>query len=343
MCGEPVTAPLSARLADAVLVVWFYPYKTIVPLRLAAFYVRGNASLVHLTEPRYAVCAAAVLVTCILAWVMRRRCPGFTATWSAYLIILAPNSGLVRFLPQFAADRYSYAASLPWVVLLAAGLAWAIRERRWVATGCWAIVGPLAIGLVIASWYQTATWRHSLALWNHALEAGQGQSVDVQVALGNALEEKGREIEALDHYTAAAKLGPNSLLARVDLAVALTNLGKPEAAVEELRELVQNRQHDPQARLALGNILMHSGEYEQAVVALEAALKLDPYLFEAHRDLGILLALRGDRKGAIAALRAALRIQPDDPRVKADLAMLLAGRAAVQIRPEPARSPFGTL
>ena len=145
--GEAFDAPLSARLADAALVVWFYPYKTIVPSRLAVFYTRADASLVHLTEPRYALCAAAVLATCVLAWVMRRRCPGFTAAWLAYLIILAPNSGLVRYLPQFAADRYSYAASLPWVVLLAGGLAWAVRERRWAATACWAVVGPLAIGL----------------------------------------------------------------------------------------------------------------------------------------------------------------------------------------------------
>ena len=187
MSGESVAAPLSARLADAALAVWFYPYKTLVPSRLAIFYPRVDASLVFLSEPRYALCAAAVLATCVLAWVMRRRCPGFTAAWAAYLIILAPNSGLVRFLPQFAADRYSYAASLPWVVLLAGGLAWAVRERRWAATACWAVVGPLAIGLLIASWYQTATWRHSLALWDHALEAGQGQSVDVQLALGDSL------------------------------------------------------------------------------------------------------------------------------------------------------------
>ena len=112
------------------------------------------------------------------------------------------------------------------MVLLAGGLAWAVRERRWAGTACWAVVGPLAIGLAISSWYQTATWRHSLALWNHALESGQGQSVDVQVALGEALDEKGRGIEALDHYITAVELGPNSAYARVDLAVSLTRHGQ---------------------------------------------------------------------------------------------------------------------
>jgi len=326
--GEAIAAPLSARLADAALVVWFYPYKTFVPSRLAVFYTRADASLVHLAEPRYAVCAAAVLATCVLAWVMRRRCPGFTAAWLVYLIILAPNSGLVRFLPQFAADRYSYAASLPWVVLLAGGLAWVVRERRWAAAACWAVVGPLVIGLAIASWYQTATWRHSLALWNHAVESGQGQSVEAQVALGNALEEKGRVIEALDHYIAAVELGPNSLLARFDLAVTLARLGNRNAAIQELRGFFQNRKDDPQARYQLGNALVNIEAYDQAVVALRAALQLDPDSFEAHRDLGIVLALHGNRQEAIAALQAALRIRPYDPQVKGNLDLLLADRVA---------------
>ena len=335
-CGEPVTAPLSARLSDAALVVWFYPYKTVLPSRLGPFYTRADASLVHLTEPRYALCAAAVLATCAFAWTMRRRCPGFTATWLAYLIILAPNSGLVRFLPQFAADRYSYASSLPWVVLLAGGLAWAIRERRRAVTGCWAVVGTLAIGLLISSWYQTAIWRDSLARWSHALEAGQGQSVDAQVAMGNALEEKGRPIEALDYYMTAVKLGPNSLLARVDLAHSLTRLGYRDAAIQELREFVGNRQDDSQARYALGAALMGIRAYDEAIVALCAALQLDPDLFEAHRDLGVVLALRGERNEAIAVLHAAERIRPRDPRVKTYLSMLMAGRVVVEILPEPA-------
>jgi len=104
---------LSARLADTAQSVWFYPYKTLIPARLTVVYPREDASGVHLAEPRHAMCAVAVVVTCALAWALRRCWPGLTAAWLAYLIILAPTSGLVRFSPLFAADRYSYAASLP--------------------------------------------------------------------------------------------------------------------------------------------------------------------------------------------------------------------------------------
>src|SRR5208337_4435538 len=97
--------------------------------------------------------------------------------------------------------------------------------------------------------------------------------------------EKGRGIEALDHYIKAVQIAPNSPLARIDLALLLTRLGNRGAAIQELREFVRNRQDDPQAHSDLGNGLIVLGEYDEAVVALRAALQLDPDLFEAHRDL----------------------------------------------------------
>ena len=292
--------------------------------------------VVHRAGPSFALCAVGVVAVCLLAWLLRRRVPAFAAAWAAYLIILAPSSGLVRFSAQFAADRYSYAASLPWVPMLAGGLVYAIRSWASIRTTSVATVEVVALGLSTMSWYQTATWRDSLTLWNHALESGQGQSVFAQLALGEALDEKGRGIEALDHYNTAVDLGPNSRDARVALALSLTRLGNRGAAIQELREFFRDRQDDPQARYAFGNILMIIGAYDQAVVALRAALQLDPDLFEAHRDLGVVLALRGNREEAIAALRAALRIRPDDPQVKANLAMLMAGRTAAGILPGPA-------
>ena len=177
--GDPISAPLSARLADAAYGVWFYPCKTIAPIGLTIIYPREESSVVHLSEPSFALCAAGVVAVCILAWLLRRRVPALTAAWAAYLIILAPSSGLVRFSTWFAADRYSYAASLPWVPILAGGLVYAIRSRASIRTTSVALVGVVALGLSTMSWLQCATWRNSLELWTHALEAGSDRSFEV--------------------------------------------------------------------------------------------------------------------------------------------------------------------
>ena len=108
--------PLGA-LALAAYSVWFYPAKTLWPLNLNAYYMRPIP--LDWTEPRFLLSMAAVVaVSGILVW-MHRRFPGAFAAWLAYLVLLAPNSGLVVAGKQLAADRYSYFASLAWVVPVA--------------------------------------------------------------------------------------------------------------------------------------------------------------------------------------------------------------------------------
>lgn len=328
LSGKAVARTVSARLADAAQVVWFYPYKTLVPVRLSAFYPRLEFGLFDLSDPHPALSAAAVLATCTLAWSIRRRYPGLTAAWLAYLIILAPHSGLFRFQAHVAADRYSYAASIPWVLLLAAGLAWLIRERTWGSLACWVLAGPLVIGLSILSWYQTATWRHSLAVWSHALASGAERSMEARLAMGNALDEAGQNIEALEHYIGAVEIDPESPSARLALISSLARLGNRDAARHELSEFFVPRHDDPHSQADLGKALMFLGEYDQAATALRSALQGDRDLFEAQRDLGLVLALRGDRQGAIRAMESALQLRPDDPRASTELRLLLAVRGS---------------
>jgi len=340
--GEPATAPLSARLADAALSVWFYPYKTLVPTKLTIVYPRADASVVHLAEPRYAICAVAVLVICALAWVLRRRWPGFLAAWVAYLIILAPNSGLVRFSRQFAADRYSYAASLPWVVLLAAGLVQAARRGRWSRMTLGVVGGALTLGLSVLSWNQADTWRHSAALWSHALESGLNRSLDVHLNLAMALSDVGRKAEAFEHALAAVQLAPGSNQAHRCLATAWAHQSNPRAAVKEMREAVRVRPDHALTHYELGRLFLVTENDEEAEVSLREAIKLDPGLVEAHRDLGVLLARGGKPKEALAHLQIALRIPPDDPKNQAFLARFLADQGTERQKSAPSRAPCST-
>jgi tetratricopeptide (TPR) repeat protein len=288
--GDPVSAPLSARLADAAYGVWFYPCKTIAPIGLTIVYPREEDSVVHLAEPSFAVCAAGLVGVCLLAWLLRRKLPAFAAAWVAYLIILAPNSGLVRFSPQLAADRYSYAASLPWVAVLAGGLVYAIRSRASIRITSVAIVGVVALGLSAMSWFQCATWRHSVALWNHAIEVGSDRSLEAHGNLASALSMAGLETEAFEQYQAAVRVAPRSPKAHMYLAEALMRMGRPE----------------------------------EAEIPLRQAIRLDPGVFEAHRDLGVLLALRGQNDEARYHLETALQIRPDDPVARSNFEHFLA-------------------
>ena len=324
--GDPISAPLSARLADAAYGVWFYPCKTLVPIGLTIVYPREADSVVHLAEPRFALCAAGVVAVCLLAWLLRRRVPAFAAAWAAYLIILAPNSGLVRFSTQFAADRYSYAASLPWVPMLAGGLVYAIRSRAAIRTTSVAMVGVVALGLSTMSWFQCATWRNSLELWTHALEVGADRSVEAHGNFALALSRAGFEAEAFEQYQAAVRVAPHSPKACMYWPTRWLCQGKNKEAITRMRQAVQAAPDLAMMHYDLGSLLMRLGQPDQAEVPFREALRLDPGICDAHSALGVVLALRGQNDEARYHLETALQISPDDPVARSNLEHFLAGQ-----------------
>ncbi len=296
----------------------------------------------HLGEPSFALCAAGVVAVTLLAWLLRKRLPGLGAAWLAYLIILAPNSGLIRFSPQLAADRYSYAASLPWVVVLAGGLVSALASRRTTRIISAAGMAVLALGFCTMSWYQCATWRHSVALWDHALEVGSDRSLEAHGNLALALSMVGLESEALQQYEAAVRVAPHSTKACMYLAESLARQGRNDEAIGRMRQAVQNSPESAVMHYYLGSFLMRFGKNEEAEASLRQSLRLDPDNSHAHRDLGVLLALREFDDEARQHFLKALEIQPDDSVAQSNLQQLRVDQAEKRTRakpPHPAPSP----
>jgi Flp pilus assembly protein TadD len=253
--------------------------------------------------------------------------PAFAAAWVAYLIILAPNSGLVRYSSQLAADRYSYAASLPWVAVLAGGLVYAIRSRAWVRTTSVAImVGVVALGLSMMSWFQSATWRNSLELWTHALEAGSDRSLEAHGNFALALSMVGLEAEALEQCQAAMRVAPHSPKACMALAQALARQGKNPEAITMSRQAVQAAPDMAMTHYSLGCILGKFGQPDQAEVSVREAIRLDPGYCDAHNGLGALLAARGQIDEARHHFETALQIRPNDPVARSNLEHFLVGQ-----------------
>ena len=112
--GHRATA---AAIAQACYATWFYIKKSVLPLNLIAYYPLPRE--LDWLAPTFMLSILATLGMSIGLFLLRRRWPGLLAAWLSYLVILAPNSGIVRIGDAIAADRYSYMSMLGWVVLLA--------------------------------------------------------------------------------------------------------------------------------------------------------------------------------------------------------------------------------
>jgi tetratricopeptide (TPR) repeat protein len=139
------------------------------------------------------------------------------------------------------------------------------------------------------------------------------------VELGEAWLNAGNPHNAVTAFEQALKRAPNSSVALVDLAGALTQSGQNTRAIEVLKQGLAAGLSDPLLWYQLG-LAAHDS------AAFEKALALDPGISEAHNELGELLASAGNLPRAENEFREALRIEPDMPSAQSNLAHALAAR-----------------
>jgi len=298
--------PLAARLANAVCATAEYLGMLAWPVNLAVFY----------PHPGWRPAWQVLLATAVLAviswgcWRRRKHEPALLVGWLWFLVSLAPMIGVIQVGNQALADRYLYLAMLGPLLALVGSLApsegpspshaapgvQARRQRagRWNASAgkpwAWATVAVAVVCLPL-TWRQAGVWRDSLTLFSHALATGH-----------------------------------DSAVARNNLGLALTDLGRPGDALPHLQRAVALRADDADAWFNLGNARAAVHDLPAAADALRRAVDLDPRRFKAWNNLGIVLVLGGDPAAAEAAWRQSLAIRPDFPDARLNLAKLLDSR-----------------
>lgn len=244
--------PLATRTGNALISYVTYIVQTFWPARLVVLYPFPK-SIAGWQAGAAAIAILAVSGLAIFSWPRR---PYLAVGWFWYLGTLVPALGLVQVGLQSHADRYMYVPMLGLSVMLAWGAA-EVAER-WpsakpaIAT---AAVASCVVWIGIA-WKQTAYWRSSETLYQHALhETENNWPIEFNLAHYLSLT-PGRRADAIHHYESVVRMKP-------DYAEAQGNLGLL--------------------------LVTTPGRQSEALVHLEAAQRIHP---EADRE-AILEGLRG--------------------------------------------------
>ena len=251
---------------------WFYLSKTVFPFGLSPYYelpLNGNA--IRLGSYPGALLALLVTGLCfhkkIRAWAV--------PVWFAYLLALAPVSGLLQNGRQAAADRYSYLACMPFAV--AFGLAVELLKVRRPLTAAGVLLAVIGI-LSTATAYQAQYWKNDITLW-----------------------------------TRAVSIMPTSYLSNSNLSVALLVSDRGSAAIPYLEKAIQLEPRDAEARVNLASVLASQNDDAGAIRYFGEAVALranDPAFASARYNLGILLIRHGYKHDGLAHVREAVRLNP---------------------------------
>jgi tetratricopeptide (TPR) repeat protein len=281
---------LPARLAQACYGVTFYLWKTLWPSALGPLYQLPPRSVLFGAMLWRSLPIVAGLT--IIVVVLRRRIPALTAAFAAYVVLLAPVLGFAQSGPQLVADRYSYLPCLGFAVLAGVGIAWVIerfgRNRSARAVVVLSVAGTLT-ALQHATYRQCDIWRSSLTLW------AQG-----------------------------VRVSPDSSVAHVNYADALSGIGDLDGAVRHYQRGLELEPRDPIATNHLADLLSRLGDAAGATAMYERTLQLDGKRAAVYPKLAHLLIVQDRAADAVALLRGRLSRAPSDLETMSYLAELLA-------------------
>jgi tetratricopeptide (TPR) repeat protein len=327
-------APLTWRMANALVSYVTYIWQMLWPAKLALFYPHPEDRI-----SAWEIWAAAALLGGVTALVfaLRKRHRYLVMGWLWYLGMLAPVIGIVQVGMQAHADRYTY---LPHIGLYIA-VTWSGAElsKSWrFRDGILAIGAAMVIMVAsLGAYMQTSYWRDDESLWSHAaavtsnndvaynnlaavylnrsrvteaiaayehalaVRSGESRtyySLDIALlhnGLGTALDRNGSSLDrAISEYRAAVRIRPDYADAHFNLAEDLLKNGNIEEAIAHYRKLVETPPPDAGSHLALAKALLRTGAEKEAAFHLEKALAIEPNSLAALSNLAWLLATGSD-------------------------------------------------
>ena len=319
--GAPDPIPLFERIGHAVSYYALYLGRMFAPVRLSVFYPPEGLDF---PWPRIAIWGLLLVSLTGAAWRLRDRLRPVWLGWLAYLVLLAPVSGIVQGGMQRMSDRYFYLPSLGLFVALAWLLKAAVDRRPLLRWPVVALCVAAVLACALAAHRQTGVWRDSGTLFRHALSVNEEDYL-AHMNLGVMLDDQGRSREALPHLQRAVALRRNSIH-HFNLANVLSKLGRTAEAVAQYRAAVALQPEFPEAHNNLGIALAQMGDLVAAQRHLAQAVEQRPDYVSAWYNLGLVEMRRGESAAAAASFQRTLQLDPNHAGAREQLDSLRVGR-----------------
>ncbi|MGZ5544230.1 MAG: tetratricopeptide repeat protein, partial [Limisphaerales bacterium] len=311
---EVQTGSMAARLATAGWALWFYLYKTFVPLNLVFVYPRWQILPNHILTwlPLVAFVGIAVAI-----WRWRKRMRGVVLAFGYFVLMLLPVLGFVSIYYQkfsLVADHWQYFAIIGPIALAAAALVSMVRTQAAINTIAIALSG----GLAFLAWQQSHLYQSAEIIWRDTIArnptcwlAHNSYGLEVmQRALGSSPPDKPLLEEAIAHYQESVRLRPDNVEARINIGSALIALGRVDEGKAEFKRTQEDFPNDALAFYNLGFILQQERKLAEAVAEYRKAIKVWPQYTLAYMWLGRALAQDSKFAEAEEAYSQAVKFLP---------------------------------
>ncbi len=149
-----------------------------------------------------------------------------------------------------------------------------------------------------------------------------GDRFDRFMTLGAGYLQNGDATNAIQAYSRAVKLMPESIDARLNLANAFLLAGQASEVVKESQTVLNLDHNNPAAYYLMGCAYLRMNQAEQAVQALQQSQKIDPAVNALSFQLGLAEERLGHLQEAIQQFETLAQFDPEHPSVHYQLSRL---------------------
>lgn len=300
----------------AVIILYnfaFYPFKTILPIDLRAFYSYPDKPF----PSEFYLGMLATFVMAFLAFRAGRKNGGIAWGSLYYLIVILPVIQILPIGSAIVADRYFYVSSVGLLYMVALGLNYLYENREGFRKAF-----PVAIGLVCLlftgiSFARSFVWKDDLTLFKNVFEKYPSNGF-IAGNIGWAYTQKNDTTNAILYFEKANQLSWFTDEIHIKLADFYFQRKEYEKAAKNFSEGFKLKP-DKNKNLywSLGTCYYYMAKYDSATLFADKALKEDMKNFFAHNVKGLVYTKTGRVDEAIRSFETAMKHNPKfyDPYV----------------------------
>jgi tetratricopeptide (TPR) repeat protein len=313
------TLSVSARLAVAAQIPFFYLAKLVVPSGLSALYSPRFAT--DLADPRVLLCLLALAAAVALGIRLARRTPELLFALGWYLVALLPVLNFFATNPVVA-DRYLYLAAFSLIFLAVTTLYLLLRKA---SSNAPRIVAAAAIAVLsFLAFERNGVWRSDEALWQDTIRVSP-RAWKAYYNLGAHYFSRGEHDAAFRVLERLAEARKSDGVLRFFQAKYALQRGDHLGAIELLKGMSYGEEAPFQIPFLLGQAYERSGNIQKAIDSYADALQKgglaqEEALFVSRDRLEKLQAMISPQ---FEGQRRAVRRTPSDLNARAQLAIAL--------------------
>ena len=227
---------LFLRTINAIHSVFLYISKFFLPIALSPFYIHPDYLTFNQDWLKISILVTGFLLTTALAiYYWHKKKYYFLAAWLFYLVALSPVIGIIQAGVQSSADRYAYLPTIPFYILVGAGIAqlyfeprqqFGIFQKPLLATG----IIIVCLTLFNLSRDQLQIWQNSVGFWSYVVKVSPTNAMGHHNLAAHYFFH-GKYQQALDHSLLGIRFGYLAKMEQSFLAELLMRLNRFDEAI----------------------------------------------------------------------------------------------------------------